>query len=231
MIYVIRCSRGLLKVGHTRSLSQRVRGLASETGGSVTLLAAMPGSRGDEHAAHRELTRCRSTDRRGVEWYEEGEHFRSWLASRQGVIPCSVTVPPRDAGPVLQTLDDVQRRIAAVDSTTPQPGTCTRAFPLRGAPAPCCERCEKPSKVIRRGLCDRCYMAQNRGSETAASCESCGHADLRALVRKRFPVDGCGSAAWHTVCGNCSVIAGRRGITMEELRSETGTSSTAPGAA
>ena len=78
-----------------------------------------------------------------------------------------------------------------------------------------CVRCARPTPEPRRGMCQRCYQAEHNGRQTATACECCSQADPRVLVRKRL--DG---LHWHTLCGNCSVLAGKRTLTVGALQLE-----------
>lgn len=68
----------------------------------------------------------------------------------------------------------------------------------------------------RRGMCFPCYMRAIRGHTRARACAACGNADMRVLRRHRL-VTG-----MVTLCSNDSAIAGRRLITIEQLRAEIG---------
>lgn len=80
-----------------------------------------------------------------------------------------------------------------------------------------CLNCGKttPQKEQRRGLCNRCYLAEYHDREIGSSCEVCNLGDLRMLVRRKM-IDG----HYHTLCGNCSVLWGRRKIAIDDLRAE-----------
>jgi hypothetical protein len=67
----------------------------------------------------------------------------------------------------------------------------------------------------RRGRCVRCYQRAYHGRELARACACCtANPDPRALVRKRL------ASGMATLCGNCSAIAGRRPVSLEQLRAE-----------
>lgn len=79
-----------------------------------------------------------------------------------------------------------------------------------------CLNCGKPipQKEQRRGLCNRCYLAEYHGQELGLCCEVCGFGDRRMLVRRK--IDG----EYHTLCGNCATLWGRRKMSVEDLRAE-----------
>jgi len=56
-------------------------------------------------------------------------------------------------------------------------------------------------------------MLEYNGRKIGLQCECCGLADVRMLTRKRL--DG---EAWTTLCGNCGLLAGKRKMTLAELR-------------
>lgn len=68
----------------------------------------------------------------------------------------------------------------------------------------------------KRHVCTSCTLRKCRGAETGPACEACGYADLRVLRLLKL-TDGV-----RTVCGNCSVLAGRRALSLVELRAEVG---------
>ncbi len=78
-----------------------------------------------------------------------------------------------------------------------------------------CIICGKPTTTSRKGRCQRCYMQYYKGCETDSSCEACDMGDMRFLTRRRL--DG---VNWTTLCGNCAILAGKRKITLEDLKTE-----------
>lgn len=66
----------------------------------------------------------------------------------------------------------------------------------------------------RKDRCGRCYQRAYHGRDRAAACACCDNPDPRVLVRKTL-ADG-----MVTLCGNCATTAGRRRLTLEELRAE-----------
>jgi len=79
----------------------------------------------------------------------------------------------------------------------------------------CCIDCGRTAPVLRRDMCQRCYMAQYNGRQPGLECECCGQSDPRLLTRRRL--DG---ETWFTLCGNCFVLSGKRLLTLEALRLE-----------
>ena len=77
----------------------------------------------------------------------------------------------------------------------------------------CCSSCGRPAPEPRKGLCFGCYMRSRRGHETGLACECCGVTDRRVL--RRHALD-----ELRTLCANCSAVAGRRALSLDELRCE-----------
>ena len=71
----------------------------------------------------------------------------------------------------------------------------------------------RPAPEPRKGLCFGCYMRSRRGHETGPACECCGVTDRRVL--RRHALD-----ELRTLCANCSAVAGRRALSLDELRCE-----------
>jgi hypothetical protein len=82
------------------------------------------------------------------------------------------------------------------------------------APAVRCKKCPTRTSNPRRGCCPRCYQNDYHGRAREPACECCSNGDPRVLVRRTL------AGELHTLCGNCSTIAGRRPLTLEQLRAE-----------
>lgn len=77
-----------------------------------------------------------------------------------------------------------------------------------------CVSCGRPTDRPRRGRCPACYRRAQRGHAVAKPCAVCGIADLRVLRRHKLR-DG-----FVVLCANHAAIAGRRSLTLTELRGE-----------
>ena len=77
-----------------------------------------------------------------------------------------------------------------------------------------CVSCGRPTDRPRRGRCPACYRRAQRGHAVAKPCAVCGIADLRVLRRHKLR-DG-----FVVLCANHAAIAGRRTLTLTELRGE-----------
>ena len=82
------------------------------------------------------------------------------------------------------------------------------------APPVACVRCTRQTEEPRRGLCFACYQRERRGHDVSDACAVCETRDARVLRRHALV---CGPS---TLCANHSAIAGRRALTLDELRSE-----------
>jgi len=80
-------------------------------------------------------------------------------------------------------------------------------------PVPC-STCGRPTTEPRRGLCMGCRLRVLRGHVASGCCSVCGTTDARVLRRHRL-ADGLA-----TLCANDAAIAGRRPLTVAELRAE-----------
>lgn len=94
-----------------------------------------------------------------------------------------------------------------------------REYPARlppGAPRSCsspgCGRALPEG--ARRHRCARCSVRATRGTLAEGPCEACGLADPRVLRRLTLR-DGT-----VTACACCASVAGRRPLTLSELRGE-----------
>jgi hypothetical protein len=66
-VYFIRDGRrGPIKIGYTRKVYERLRGLSSQAGRTMQLLAVMPGGKVEERALHRQFAAVRGIG----EWFE-----------------------------------------------------------------------------------------------------------------------------------------------------------------
>lgn len=77
-----------------------------------------------------------------------------------------------------------------------------------------CLHCGRPTPEPRKGACSACYQRARRGHDHDGACAACGLADARVLRRHQL-ADG-----WSTLCANDAAIAGRRPITLAQLRTE-----------
>lgn len=78
-----------------------------------------------------------------------------------------------------------------------------------------CRECHTETSMLKKGLCDRCYMRQYNSRYLEPECGCCGYSDVRTLVRRRL--DG---VKWITLCANCAQIRGRRNLTLDALRDD-----------
>lgn len=77
-----------------------------------------------------------------------------------------------------------------------------------------CTACARPTAEPRRGMCFACYQRARRGHVASSACAVCATADRRVLRRHQL-VDG-----WTVLCANHAAVAGRRSISLLELRAE-----------
>jgi hypothetical protein len=77
-----------------------------------------------------------------------------------------------------------------------------------------CTSCGKPAPKPKKGLCAGCYLRGYRRHTLGSECRICGTRDQRVLRRHVL------AASTSTLCANHSAIAGRRKITLTELRAE-----------
>lgn len=77
-----------------------------------------------------------------------------------------------------------------------------------------CQTCARPVARPRLGQCSACYQRDRRGHVPGEACDVCELADRRVLRRHEL------GGQWHTLCGNCAAIAGRRVLELEELAAE-----------
>lgn len=84
-----------------------------------------------------------------------------------------------------------------------------------GAAPAACASCSRPTAEPRGGLCSACYQRTRRGHHVAESaCRVCGAADRRTLRRHKL------AEGIVTLCANDAAVAGRRTLTLEQLRAE-----------
>lgn len=102
-----------------------------------------------------------------------------------------------------------------IDELDVAPRTYSERLPA-GEPRRCgqCGRAIDPRS--KRHTCAACTMRKCRGAQTGEACEACGHGDRRVLRILRLADRSI------TACGNCTALAGRRAITVEQLRAELG---------
>lgn len=77
-----------------------------------------------------------------------------------------------------------------------------------------CTNCGRPTTEPRRGLCKGCHLREHRGHLAAGPCAVCGTGDRRVLRRHLL------SGGPVTLCANDSAIAGRRPLSLDQLRAE-----------
>lgn len=77
-----------------------------------------------------------------------------------------------------------------------------------------CSACPRTTTEPRKGLCFACYQRDRRGHDRAKACAVCAVGDPRVLRRHKLAL------GFETLCANHSAIAGRRRITLGELRAE-----------
>jgi hypothetical protein len=119
---------------------------------------------------------------------------------------------PRAARPYVMARPGGRRNLA-------RRSVSRETFPVQrrrpNAPAVRCKRCPTMTANPRKGCCPRCYQRDYHGRELELACATgCGQGDPRTLVRKTL------AGEMHTLCGNCSTIAGRRPLSLEDLRAE-----------
>lgn len=86
---------------------------------------------------------------------------------------------------------------------------------LRAGEARVCSKCGRTiDPQVKRHTCPVCAIRKCRGLVPGPACEVCTHTDARVLRLLRL-ADGT-----YTTCGNCSAIAGRRALSLEQLRAE-----------
>jgi hypothetical protein len=90
------------------------------------------------------------------------------------------------------------------------------------APAERCASCGKPAPKPKKGLCHGCYLRGHRGHTIGADCMVCGNRDLRVLRRHKVAQgpDEPRVFMFVVLCANDAAIAGRRLLTLDELRAE-----------
>jgi hypothetical protein len=69
------------------------------------------------------------------------------------------------------------------------------------------------------GSCVGCRLRRHRGHETGPCCVVCARTDPRVLRRAKLREKGGGELV-ATLCALCACIAGRRPLTVDELRRE-----------
>jgi hypothetical protein len=77
-----------------------------------------------------------------------------------------------------------------------------------------CSACPRKAAKLKKGLCPACYLRSHRGGATGKACAVCAVGDPRVLRRHKLAL------GFETLCANHSAIAGRRRITLGELRAE-----------
>ena len=77
-----------------------------------------------------------------------------------------------------------------------------------------CTTCGRPTCHARRSRCPACYRRVTRGHALAGPCAVCGLTDLRVLRRHAL------RNGVAVLCANHSAMAGRRSLTLTELRGE-----------
>lgn len=77
-----------------------------------------------------------------------------------------------------------------------------------------CLHCGRPTSEPRKGACSACYQRARRGHDHDGACSVCGLADARVLRRHQL-ADG-----WTTLCANDAALAGRRPLSLHQLRAE-----------
>lgn len=77
-----------------------------------------------------------------------------------------------------------------------------------------CLACGRQTERARRARCPACYRRLARGHALAGPCAVCGIGDLRVLRRHAL------RSGVVVLCANHAAMAGRRSLTLTELRGE-----------